>query len=63
MLALEGDLSKASFALLAFLTQRLLWPLSRLGETLDLYQRAMASATRVLDLLEAVYESVERAAA
>jgi ATP-binding cassette, subfamily B, bacterial len=25
------------------MTQRLLWPLTRLGETLDLYQRAMAS--------------------
>jgi ATP-binding cassette subfamily B protein len=34
------------------MTQRLLWPLTRLGETFDLYQRAMASTTRVLDLLE-----------
>ena len=33
------------------MTQRLLWPLTRLGETFDLYQRAMASATRVLDVL------------
>jgi ATP-binding cassette subfamily B protein len=49
---LDGNLSEASFALMAFLTQRLLWPLSRLGETLDLYQRAMASTTRVLDLLQ-----------
>ena len=50
--ALDGDLSEAAFALLAFLTQRLLWPLSRLGQTLDLYQRAMASTTRILDLLQ-----------
>ena len=33
------------------MTQRLLWPLTRLGETLDLYQRAMASTRRILDLL------------
>ncbi len=49
---LEGGLSAAAFALMAFLTQRLLWPLTRLGETFDLYQRAMASTSRVLDLLD-----------
>ncbi|MCP4357146.1 MAG: ATP-binding cassette domain-containing protein, partial [Chloroflexi bacterium] len=31
---------------------RLLWPLTRLGQTLDLYQRAMASTNRVFDLLD-----------
>jgi ATP-binding cassette subfamily B protein len=50
---LDGALDPASFALMAFLTQRLLWPLTRLGETFDLYQRAMASTTRILDLLDA----------
>ncbi|OPZ20864.1 MAG: putative ABC transporter ATP-binding protein [bacterium ADurb.BinA186] len=35
-----------------FLTQRLLWPFTRLAEMTDLYQRAMASADRVLDLLQ-----------
>jgi ATP-binding cassette subfamily B protein len=34
------------------MTQRLLWPLTRLGETFDLYQRAMASTRRILDLLD-----------
>ena len=34
------------------MTQRLLWPLTRLGETLDLYQRAMASCRRIFGLLE-----------
>ena len=29
----------------------MLWPLTRLGETFDLYQRAMASTVRILDLL------------
>jgi ATP-binding cassette subfamily B protein len=34
------------------MTQRLLWPLTRLGETFDLFQRAMASTRRILDLLD-----------
>jgi len=38
--------------MLVFLTQRLLWPLTRLGNTVDLYQRAMASTERVLDLVD-----------
>jgi len=38
------------------MTQRLLWPLTRLGETFDLYQRAMASSTRVLDVLNSPTE-------
>jgi len=37
---------------MVFLTQRLLWPLTRLGQTFDLYQRAMASTNRILDLLD-----------
>ena len=41
-----------AYSVLIFLTQRLLWPLTRLGRTFDLYQRAMASTTRVLDLLD-----------
>ena len=51
-LALEGRLEAGIYSVLVFLTQRLLWPLTRLGETFDLYQRAMASTTRVLDLLD-----------
>ncbi|MBZ0295723.1 MAG: ATP-binding cassette domain-containing protein, partial [Anaerolineae bacterium] len=34
------------------MTQRLLWPLTSLGETFDLYQRAMASTNRILNLLD-----------
>jgi ATP-binding cassette subfamily B protein len=49
---LDGHLSEAAFALMAFLTQRLLWPLTSLGQVFDLYQRAMASTTRILDLLD-----------
>jgi ATP-binding cassette subfamily B protein len=52
-LALSGALGVGSFSVLVFLTQRLLWPLTGLAETVDMYQRAMASTARVLDLLEA----------
>lgn len=51
-MALAGTLSVGMFSVLVFLTQRLLWPLTGLAETVDLYQRAMASTARVLDLLE-----------
>jgi ATP-binding cassette subfamily B protein len=49
---LNGTLEVGAFSVLIFLTQRLLWPLTELGTTLDLYQRAMASARRILDLLD-----------
>lgn len=49
--ALRGDLEVGVFSVLVYMTQRLLWPLTRLGETFDLYQRAMASTRRILDLL------------
>ncbi len=51
-LALDGTLNIGAYSVLVFMTQRLLWPLTRLGETFDLYQRAMASTTRILDLLD-----------
>ncbi len=51
-LALDGRLEVGAYSVMVFLTQRLLWPLTRLGETFDLYQRAMASTHRVLDLLD-----------
>ncbi len=51
-LALAGTIGVGAFSVLVFLTQRLLWPLTGLAETVDLYQRAMASTARVLNLLE-----------
>ena len=51
-LALDGRLEVGAYSVMVFLTQRLLWPLTRLGQTFDLYQRAMASTHRVLDLLD-----------
>ena len=52
MLTIEGELAVGTYSVLVFLTQRLLWPLTRLGKTFDLYQRAMASTRRILNLLE-----------
>lgn len=49
---LEQRMAVGSYSVLVFMTQRLLWPLTRLGATFDLYQRAMASTRRVLDLLD-----------
>jgi ATP-binding cassette subfamily B protein len=49
--ALRGDLEIGVFSMLVYMTQRLLWPLTALGETLDLYQRAMASCRRIFGLL------------
>ncbi len=51
-LTLNGTIEVGEFSILVFMTQRLLWPLTRLGATFDLYQRAMASTSRVLNLLE-----------
>ena len=53
---LEGSMAVGAYSVLVFMTQRLLWPLTRLGETFDLYQRAMASSTRVLDVLASPIE-------
>ena len=52
MLVVQGQLNVGAYSTMVFLTQRLLWPLTRLGQTIDLYQRAMASTARVLDLLD-----------
>jgi len=51
-LAIEGQLNIGLYSVMVFLTQRLLWPLTRLGQTVDLYQRAMASTNRILDVLD-----------
>jgi len=50
--AVEGRITVGTYSVLVFLIQRLLWPLTRLGETFDQYQRAMASTSRVMNLLD-----------
>ncbi len=51
-LTVNGAIGVGVYSTLVFMTQRLLWPLTRLGQTLDLYQRAMASSRRVFGLLD-----------
>lgn len=52
MEAIAGKMSVGTYSVLIFLIQRLLWPLTRLGDTFDQYQRAMASTSRVMNLLD-----------
>ena len=52
IVTINGEMEVASYSIMIFMMQRLLWPLTRLGETFDLYQRAMVSTTRVLNLLD-----------
>ena len=51
-LTLHGKLGVGSYSALVYLTQRLLWPMTRLADMTDLYQRAMASVNRVMNLLD-----------
>lgn len=56
MEAVAGRMSVGTYSVLVFLIQRLLWPLTRLGDTFDQYQRAMASTNRVMNLLDTPIE-------
>jgi ATP-binding cassette subfamily B protein len=51
-LALRGEIGVGSYSVLVYLTQRLLWPMTRLADMSDLYQRSMASVERVMNLVE-----------
>jgi ATP-binding cassette, subfamily B, bacterial len=55
-LALRGEIGVGSYSVLVYLTQRLLWPMTRLADMSDLYQRSMASVERVINLLETPIE-------
>lgn len=57
-MTLENQLAVGSFGVLVFLTQRLLWPLTGLAQTVDLYQRAKASTARVLNLIDTPIKSI-----
>ena len=61
--AIDGTLEVGVYSVLVFITQRLLWPLTGLGEVFDTYQRAMASTRRVLDLLTDTPEITDGTAA
>ena len=57
-LTLEGQLEVGTYSVLIFMIQRLLWPLTNLGQMLDLYQRSNASYKRVLDLMKEKFHIV-----
>lgn len=59
LMTIEGTLAVGAYGVLVFLTQRLLWPLTGLAETVDLYERAMASTRRILDLLATPVDIVD----
>ena len=48
----SGILTVGELVLFAMMTERLLWPLTRLGTTVDDYERAKASARRSFGLLD-----------
>ncbi len=58
-LTIAGSLSVGVYSVLVFMTQRLLWPLTRLGATFDMYQRSMASASRIFNLLDTPIKLIE----
>ena len=49
---MRESLTAGELVLFCMMTQRLLWPLTRLGQTFDEYQRAKASARRIFGLLD-----------
>lgn len=51
-IALNGGLGISFYSVLVFLTQRFLWPFTTLTTITDLYERAMASARRVFDIID-----------
>lgn len=51
-MTMNGAIAVGSFSVLVFLTQRFLWPFTTLGETIDQFERSMASTGRILSILE-----------
>ena len=51
-MTMNGQIAVGSFSVLVFLTQRFLWPFTTLGETVDQFERSMASTGRILSLLK-----------
>ncbi len=51
-LTLHDELAVGAYSVLVYLTQRLLWPMTRLADVADMYQRSMTAIDRALGLLE-----------
>ncbi|MCY4444365.1 MAG: ABC transporter ATP-binding protein [Proteobacteria bacterium] len=60
-LCLSGKIGVPAYSIVVFLTQRLLWPFTTLAETIDQYQRAMASSHRVMTFLSQKTQNLEAA--
>ncbi len=60
MMVLRGELNVGMYGVLVFLTQRLLWPMTGFAETVDLFERAMASTNRVLNIIETPLSIVDK---
>ena len=58
-MTIRGELNVGAYGVLVFMTQRLLWPLTRLAQTVDLFERAMASTRRILDLLKVKHQVID----
>ena len=52
MWTIDGDITPGTFTLFTMMCQRILWPLTRLGQILDETERCRASAARVFGLLD-----------
>lgn len=59
ILTVNGAISVASYSILIFLSQRLLWPLTYLASVIDTYQRSMASINRVMGLLNTTINIID----
>ena len=51
-LTLRGELAVGAYSVFVFLTQRLLWPLTRLAQVTDMYNRSMAAIRRAFALYD-----------
>jgi len=51
-LVAKGSMTAGDLVMFGMMIQRLLWPLARMGDTLDSYQRGRASAAKVFSLLD-----------
>ncbi|MBK9035748.1 MAG: ABC transporter ATP-binding protein [Myxococcales bacterium] len=51
-LTLQGELAVGAYSVFVFLTQRLLWPLTRLAQVTDMYNRSLAAIRRAFELLD-----------
>ena len=58
---LDGSITPGTFTLFGMMSQRILWPLTRLGNILDETERCRASAARIFGLLDSPSRIVDAA--